>query len=193
MVTAAPACKAALAQATALWPERSRLSDGILPDDAHTIRSPTSDHELGDAYDVTHDPAHGVDCNLLAQQAADDPRIKYIIWREQIFNPAVSLLWRPYSGSNPHTSHMHVSIRSTCRDDTSPWWDPLVPIKEPAVPDNPDLPNIEGPLTLHLLQDQNGMCQGYAIFGTMTGEIHGHGPGWRYWGRSEDPTPDDQQ
>jgi hypothetical protein len=55
--------------------------------------------------------------------------------------------------------------------------------------DDPNNPNIEGPLQLHLLQDQNGNCTGYAIFSTETGELHGFGPGWRYYGRSEDPTP----
>lgn len=62
-----------------------------------------------------------------------------------------------------------------------------------AVADNPELHNLEGPLSFHLLQDQNGFCTGYVLFGTTTGEVHGYGPGWKYWGRSEDPTPDDEQ
>lgn len=74
-----------------------------------------------------------------------------------------------------------------------PWTEHETPTpKEPAMADDPSLPNIEGPLTLHILSDQAGNCTGYAVFGTMTGEIHGHGPGWRYHGRSEDTTPDDQ-
>lgn len=40
MVTAALACRAALEEATGLWPRRSRASDGILPSAAHTIRNP---------------------------------------------------------------------------------------------------------------------------------------------------------
>ena len=190
MVTAASACRAALAEATRLWPARSRASDGILPSAAHTIANPTSDHELGNAFDLTHDPAHGVNCHLLAQVATGDPRVKYVIWDAQIWNPAVDRRWRAYSGTNPHRSHMHVSIRAACRNDTSPWWrHPAIITREPAVADNPDLPNIEGPLTFHPLVDANGICQGYAVFGTRTGEIHGFGPGWRYYGRSEDPTP----
>lgn len=190
--TAAPACKAALTQATALWPKRLRLSDGILPSKAHTARSPTSDHELGNAFDLTHDPDHGVDCNLLAQQVTADPRVKYVIWNKQIWNPSLSPRWRAYSGSNPHTKHMHVSIRAACRDDTSPWWTPLpvtVPSKEPAMTDDPSLPNISGPLTFHPIVDSGGIVQGYYIFSPSTGELHGHGPGAPYFGRSEDTTP----
>lgn len=191
MVTAALACRAALEEATRLWPRRSRISDGILPSAAHTIRNPSSDHELGNAWDLTHDPDHGVNCHLLAQVVIADPRIKYVIWDGQIWNPAVSPMWRMYGGTNPHRTHMHVSIKAACRNDTSPWFAHPVfrSSKEPAVADNPDLPNITGPLTFHPIVDANGICQGYYIFAPSTGEVHGHGPGARWYGRSEDPTP----
>jgi hypothetical protein len=34
-------------------------------------------------------------------------------------------VWKPYTGTNPHTKHMHVSIHSTtlAENDTSDWWD----------------------------------------------------------------------
>lgn len=64
--------------------------------------------------------------------------------------------------------------------------------EDQAVADNPELHNIEGPLQLQIMFDQAGECTGYAILSVMTGELHGYGPGWRYWGRSEDPTPDDE-
>lgn len=189
-VTAAPACKAALAEATRRWPNRSRASDGILPSAAHTIANPVSDHELGLAFDLTHDPAHGVDCHLLAQLVTGDPRVRYVIWNRQIWNPVVSPAWRAYAGTNPHRSHMHVSIRAACRDDISSWWKRLPTIiKEPTMADNADVPNITGPLTFHPIVDMNGICQGYYVFSPSTGEVHAHGPGAKYYGRSEDPTP----
>lgn len=194
MVTAASACRAALAEATRLWPNRSRASDGILPSAAHTIANPTSDHELGNAFDLTHDPAHGVNCHVLSQFVTTDPRVKYVIWDRQIWNPSVSRWWRQYEGVNPHSTHMHVSIRSACRNDMSPWWKHPVIIKEPTMADNPDLPNIEGPLSFHPISNQAGEVTGYFIFSTSTGELHAHAhpdhPGKvRYIGRSEDPTP----
>jgi hypothetical protein len=62
---------------------------------------------------------------------------------------------------------------------------------EDVVADNPDLPNIEGPLTFHPIADSNGYVTGYYIFSTRTGELHAHGDGnkVRYVGRSEDVTP----
>jgi len=132
MVTAAPACKAALAEATRLWPQRLRVSDGILASEAHIIASPTSDHSRGNAVDLTHDPAHGVDCGTLSKLAMSDPRTKYIIWDGRIWNPAVAARWREYTGVNPHTKHCHISIWDSHRNDTSSWWTPDPPKDRPV-------------------------------------------------------------
>jgi hypothetical protein len=121
MATEAPACRAALTEATTLWPNRNRASDGILGDAAH--QATPSDHNLGNAYDLTHDPAHGVDCAALAEQVKDDPRTKYVIFDRRISTRTIDGgRWRPYAGQNPHTSHMHVSIYIYARNDTSPWF-----------------------------------------------------------------------
>ena len=121
----APAAASILSQATALWPTRNRASDGLLGDPAHAAR--TSDHNPGHnglvhAADLTHDPAAGVDCNVLAEQIKDDRRVKYIIFNRRIWTPTVSRTWRPYSGSNPHTQHMHVSVTDADEYDSSPWF-----------------------------------------------------------------------
>jgi hypothetical protein len=29
---------------------------------------------------------------------------------------------REYTGSNPHNKHIHISIKDTCGNDTSPWF-----------------------------------------------------------------------
>lgn len=65
------------------------------------------------------------------------------------------------------------------------------PWRGAAMSDNPNLPNIEGPLSLHTVVDANGVCWGYYIFGTRTGEVHAHGDPdhVKYWNRSEDITP----
>ena len=127
--TPAPACKAARAQATQLYPMRSQASDGICASPQHTAQNPTSDHETGEAVDITHDPAHGCDCNVLVTRviARRDPRIKYVIWNRTIWRsydkPGLPA-WTPqrYTGSNPHTKHAHFSIKREARNDTSPWW-----------------------------------------------------------------------
>lgn len=121
----APAAQCLLDQATALWPNRSRASDGTIGDPAHAARA--SDHNpdsrgIVHAADLTHDPANGCDNNRNAEQVKDDPRVKYVIWNRRIWNPAISRTWRPYTGSNPHDHHMHVSVTDAGENDTSPWF-----------------------------------------------------------------------
>lgn len=120
----AAACRAALRDASAAWPSRSRASDGIMGDAAHQARP--SDHNLGNAVDITHDPASGCDGHQIAPLALADERVTYVIWNRRIASRSrLAEGWRPYSGSNPHTHHVHISIRAECRDDDQPWaWAP---------------------------------------------------------------------
>jgi hypothetical protein len=126
----APACRAALNQATEQFPQRTRASDGIMCDAAHPS---TSDHCSGNAFDLTNDPSHGCDAHALVEQLKQrrDPRVKYIISNRRIWNPTKSSAWRQYDGPNPHTKHAHVSILQTARQDTSPWWVDVAPIPKP--------------------------------------------------------------
>ena len=120
MAIPAPACKRALADATALCPQRNKESDGLLGDTAHQKR--VSDHNSGNAFDLTHDPEHGVNCNLFSKYALMDKRVTYVIWNRRIFNVEKAHEgWRPYHGINGHTHHMHVSIKASSRNDVSPW------------------------------------------------------------------------
>lgn len=123
MSTLAKAVTAALRDADKAFPERSKLSDGTWGDLAH--QQTNSDHNTGDAVDITHDPDHGADMNVLSEQAIIDPRVKYVIWNRRIYNAEVPALreqgWRPYTGTNAHDHHMHISVRADKRDDDSPW------------------------------------------------------------------------
>lgn len=122
----APACRAALNQATERFPNRNRASDGIMCDGLH---DPSSDHCSGNAFDLTNDPGNGCDAHAMVEQlkARGDSRVKYIISNRRIWNPAISAAWRDYNGRNPHTRHAHVSILKSARGDTSPWWTGLAP------------------------------------------------------------------
>jgi hypothetical protein len=106
--------------------------DGIMGDAAHQLR--VSDHNTGNAFDLTHDPASGADGELVSGLAIQDPRVTYVIWNERIFNRSRAAEgWRPYVGTpdnpkDPHTHHVHVSIRPEARNDVTPWaWSPLAP------------------------------------------------------------------
>lgn len=133
MASPAPSCVAALKEASRLYPNRSRLSDGIMGDPRHA--GTTSDHNDGNAFDLTHDPANGCDAHAMVRTlvARGDGRVKYAISNGQIWSARYAARgWRRYDGSNPHTKHAHVSIYWKSRDDCRPWW------PQPAAPQQED-------------------------------------------------------
>lgn len=115
-----PAAASVLRQATALWPKRNRASDGLLPSKAHIAQNPDSDHNTGLAVDLTHDPKNGVDCADLFERLKADKRVAYLIFNRRIWVRKKGEL--KYSGANPHTKHLHVSIYRALSHDTSPWF-----------------------------------------------------------------------
>ena len=118
-----PCCYCCSTQATALWPKRKKASDGLLPSSAHRKQNPNSDHNIGLAVDLTHDPKNGVDCAVIFEKLKEDERVQYLIFNKKIWNRKYAKSGnRPYSGSNPHTKHLHISIRADKADDTSPWF-----------------------------------------------------------------------
>lgn len=113
-------------QVNLMAPSRSKASDGTIGDAAHRTRN--SDHnpwinngayDVVSAMDITQDAAHGCDANAIAEaiRASRDGRVKYIIWNRQIcssssINGAAAWSWRQYGGSNGHTHHVHISVKS---------------------------------------------------------------------------------
>lgn len=125
-------------QVDTLAPGRSRASDGTIGDSRH--RSRKSDHNpwvvdkkgigVVTALDLTHDPNGGCDAGKIAEALRQhkDNRVKYIIWNRQIANFAAidgaePWQWRPYKGSNPHTRHIHISVRERSKlyDSDAGW------------------------------------------------------------------------
>lgn len=124
-------------QIDAAYPNRKKSSDGWIGDSSHALR--TSDHNpnangVVQALDVTHDPSGGIDTYKLAEilRYTRDPRIKYVISSGKIFSSLIRPWeWRPYTGSNAHAHHIHISV-----DD------------DPARHDDPSLWRIDGQLQL---------------------------------------------
>jgi hypothetical protein len=120
---ASPAAIAVLRQATALYPKRKKLSDGLLPSLAHQKVSPNSDHNTGLAVDLTHDPEGGIDCAIIFEKLKKDERVDYLIYNKKIWSRARRKEGnRKYTGNNSHLNHLHISINDTHRNDTSPWF-----------------------------------------------------------------------
>jgi len=118
--SATPAAKNVLKQATAFWPQRNKASDGLLPSKAHILQNPNSDHNTGFAVDLTHDPVFGPDCLNVFKQLQSDSRVKYLIFKGKIWTKEKGV--HKYDGPNQHEHHLHISIKDTCGDDTSPWF-----------------------------------------------------------------------
>jgi len=111
------------------FPGRNKASDGTIGDAAHA--STTSDHNpdwsgVVRALDLTHDPAHGADMGRISEalRKSQDPRIAYLIFNRRIVSSTVNpWVWRAYSGSDPHTNHMHVStVRDNSISDRQSSW-----------------------------------------------------------------------
>lgn len=82
------------------------------------------------ARDITHSPQTGCDANELAEKirSSRDTRVKYIIWNRRIANSSPkgthpAWEWRPYTGPNGHTHHIHISVKADKAnyDSTAPW------------------------------------------------------------------------
>ena len=133
----APALDTLHAEINAAAPTRAKASDGGIGDAKHSARA--SDHNPCDccrivcARDWTNDPptfdAQRLADWLQGRALAGDKRIKYVIWHHRIMSgPGQSHpcgVWRPYTGKNPHTKHLHLSIAHDHADDDAPWgWPP---------------------------------------------------------------------
>ena len=124
-------------QVNAMAPGRNKASDGMIGDAAHASRD--SDHNpwvregsmgIVTACDITHDPSGGCDADVIAEaiRAGRDTRVKYIIWNRRIANSSAingtaPWTWRPYGGSNPHTKHVHISVKpdKSSYDSVAAW------------------------------------------------------------------------
>lgn len=108
------------------WPKRDKASDGWVGDTSHQARK--SDHNpdwasggVVRALDIDVD---GIDRLKLVKELIGDPRVWYVISNRIIYSRTYGWAARRYTGSNPHTSHVHVSIMHTrkAENDTSRWF-----------------------------------------------------------------------
>ncbi|WP_432542490.1 LGFP repeat-containing protein [Kineococcus sp. SYSU DK002] len=101
---------------------------------------PVSEHSDGRALDWmlnAADPAQAALAReFLTWLLADDARaarrlgVMYVIWDRQVWKAyAPSAGWQPYTGPNPHTDHVHLSLTFSGAARETSWWtgttDPL--------------------------------------------------------------------
>lgn len=125
------------AQVNERWPGRDKKSDGWIGDASHNARK--SDHNpdysaggVVRALDIDKD---GIIVAELLAAVVGEPRVAYVIWNRRIWTHAKG--WQPYSGSNPHTGHVHISIRHTKAAESGSAWAlgaSVTPQKKPSTP-----------------------------------------------------------
>lgn len=126
-----------------LFPNRDKSSDGWVGDTSHAARP--SDHNpdwssngVVRAIDIDIDD-NDRNRNLrrmLLSEVIGDPRVWYVISNGIIYSSTYGWTARKYTGSNPHTKHVHISIKGTrsAEKDTSPWFGPAKPARRQRLP-----------------------------------------------------------
>lgn len=105
------------------YPNRNKESDGTIGDAAHAAT--VSQHNpnaagVVTAFDITTDPQ--IKPADLAEKLCLDSRTWYVIYNRRIRYFGGS--WQKYSGSDPHTSHIHIStVQNQAAYDNENKWD----------------------------------------------------------------------
>jgi hypothetical protein len=134
-------------QVNAAFPNRSKSDDGTIGDDRHAATHSEHNPDANGvvrAMDITHDPKNGFDSYKFADElkASGDTRIYYVISNRRIWNPTISPNWRPYSGSNAHDRHVHISVVANAGlyDLEKDWVTPMLGGKSSPYPKPPSVP-----------------------------------------------------
>lgn len=126
-------------QAAYWWaapPATPVTSWGMYGDAEH---DPESDHvphdfpgwgeDIVTALDFPHRTDLQLDAFVIVEaiRLSKDPRVKYVIFNKRQYssywrNGIPPYTWRPYSGTNPHTDHAHVSVVGDSRADGVQLW-----------------------------------------------------------------------
>jgi len=107
------------------WPRRTTASDGAIGDTSHQARK--SDHnpdwDAGGVVRAIDIDVRGIDAPAVVRALIGDPRVWYVIYDRYIYSVTYNWAKRPYDGDDPHTGHIHVSIRHTsaAESNTSLW------------------------------------------------------------------------
>lgn len=136
----APSLTQLRAQVNAAWPKRSKASDGWIGDASHSASVSDHNPDYSDsgvvrAIDVT---AKGISTRTLLKTAKGDSRTAYVIHKRKIYG-ASRFKARKYRGSNPHTHHVHISIKHTGAAENGHAWalgKPSKPARPKATKEN---------------------------------------------------------
>lgn len=121
------------------WPNRDRTSDGTLGDAAHAARqsehNPNRDpnDDVPDGYVTARDiDTDGIPVNKVLNKLIGDSRVWYVIHNRTIWSKTYGWKARAYTGADPHTGHIHVSLNQNKKSlDSKAAWG-LITVTPPA-------------------------------------------------------------
>jgi len=118
MASPAPALVTLKKQLHAAHQDKMPLASlGIMADARH-IAGGTSDHIGGNAIDIPVVRSKAFMLELV-HALLDDPRCHYVIYERVFYHRGKAPV--AYHGSDPHTSHIHMSIVVSMRSDADSW------------------------------------------------------------------------
>lgn len=109
----APSLYRLFAEINAVWPHRDRRTDGWYadPDDRISYGHNPGERGFSHAIDVDKD---GINQMLLINRLKKDGGVLwYVIWNRTLYSKTYNWVPRPYTGTNPHTDHLHIEIYHT--------------------------------------------------------------------------------
>lgn len=145
MAVLAPALIRRRSELNSRWPGRDKATDGWIGDPAHAAtgspESGGSGHNpnsrgVVDAYDTDVD---GIDCPAVVAADIRHPSTSYVIWNATIWSRRYNFEPRRYTGSNPHTDHVHTEViqSSAAENNLTPWGiadGVVIPVANPLNP-----------------------------------------------------------
>ncbi len=123
--------------------------DGTVASRGHDLANPSSDHKPQNG--IVRAIDFGGDRDELVAwsdsiRLSKDSRLKYMIYDGQICSSywrdgIEPFTWRRYSGSSPHSHHVHLSSMAASDNDLSPWQ-----LEEPDMADHEHTPPAGAPM-----------------------------------------------
>lgn len=120
-------------QVNDLFPKRDKSSDGWIGDPSHQARPSDHNPDWKDtllpgvvrAIDLDVGPDGRADMDLatvLLKAVIGDDRVHYVIFNGKIYSRSYGWAPRAYKGSNPHRSHIHISLNGGTSDSHTGRW-----------------------------------------------------------------------
>ena len=115
-------------EVNARWPARDKTSDGTIGDAAHQATNSSHNPDLDGSVDAWDMDVDGVPVATVIAAALKHEAIQYVIYNRRITSRSWGLgTWRPYTGTSPHTEHVHFNTRESHENSTKPWFPPTPP------------------------------------------------------------------